>query len=289
YTVKVLDFGLVKLGDTEFPERKEPPSEKSWLEVADTAETEPPTLSQSPATEETDTLIQPADSVPPRIPTAGRPSVPGQSVAGDSGRTGREALMTEARSLIETAGAAELTRAGSIVGTPLYMSPEQWRGERLDVRSDIYSLGVIAYRMLCGETPFTGSLSELIQQHTTCEPPPVREKNSKVPRRVVRLIMSALTKDPAARPECAAALASALRASAEGSGTLLRQAVSLYSERFPTFLKISLLAHAPLIATIALMELSNKIVLWKHLTSIMIIALLLILGVVVANLLAYSI
>ena len=49
-----------------------------------------------------------------------------------------------------------LTRVGSILGTPLYMSPEQCRSESLDTRSDIYSLGVIAYQMLAGECPFTG-------------------------------------------------------------------------------------------------------------------------------------
>src|SRR5262249_15623642 len=69
--------------------------------------------------------------------------------------------------------------------------------------------------------------------------------NRKVPRRVSRLIMRALAKDPGDRPQTAEGFASAFRAGSEGIGALLRQAVSLYSDRFPAFLKISLLGYAP--------------------------------------------
>ena len=131
------------------------------------------------------------------------------------------------------------------MGTPFYMSPEQCRGENLDTRSDIYSLGVVAYRLLTGETPFVGSPQEVIELHKTAEPPPIREKNRKLPRKMAHIVMSALAKDPAQRPQNAAGLAAALRASWEGPTHLLRQAFALYSEHFPTFFKIALIGYAP--------------------------------------------
>jgi serine/threonine protein kinase len=96
------------------------------------------------------------------------------------------------------------------------MSPEQCRGERLDTRSDIYSLGVVAYRLLTGETPFKGSIHDVIELHKSAVPPPLREKNRKVPRKLARITMSALAKDPDQRPQSAAGFASALRAAWEG-------------------------------------------------------------------------
>jgi len=149
-----------------------------------------------------------------------------------------------------------LTAVGSVMGTPAYMSPEQCRGEHLDARSDIYSLGVVAYRLLTGQTPFSGSPQEVIELHKTTEPPPVREKNRKLPRKLARIVMSALAKDPAARPQSAAGFASALRASFEGPSHLLRQAFALYSEHFPTFFKIALIGYAPF-TVLALLNVLN--------------------------------
>jgi serine/threonine protein kinase len=285
YTIKVLDFGLVKLGDSE-PSKVDVSSTR----YADTARlgatatssiSESPTLLQTPVTEEAATLIKkPTDQA-----TLQTPAAPDSSASGDRRIGTRSKPITNTEAALDTVPSDQLTRVGSVMGTPLYMSPEQWSSERLDARSDIYNLGVIAYRMLTGEPPFTGTLAELMSMHKTTEPPPIREKNPKVSKRMARVVMSALAKDPSQRPGSAGGLASTLRASLEGSGTLLRHAGSLYSEHLPTFLKISISAYAPLIIVIGLLHPS----LWERVSPewLNIIAIPMFFGMVAANLLAY--
>lgn len=142
---------------------------------------------------------------------------------------------------------AALTRVGAIMGTPLYMSPEQCSGGTVDSRTDIYSLGVIAYQMLAGETPFAGKTSAVMRAHREDAPQSLRERTSKIPKRVAGVVMTALAKDPSERPATAFAFGSSLRGQAEGIGSLYRRAFSLYSEYFPKFLKLSLIAHLPVI------------------------------------------
>ena len=142
-----------------------------------------------------------------------------------------------------------LTRVGAIMGTPLYMSPEQCGGGHVDTRSDIYSLGVIAYQMLAGDPPFAGGTSAVMRAHREETPQPLRERATKIKKRTAGVVMSALSKDPAKRPQTAFAFASALRGQSEGVGALYRRAFSLYSEYFPKFVKLSLIAHAPVVVT----------------------------------------
>jgi serine/threonine protein kinase len=147
-----------------------------------------------------------------------------------------------------------LTRVGSVLGTPLYMSPEQCNSQPLDARADIYSLGVIAYQMLAGVTPFSGDMTTVMKHHIDTPAPSFKEvkltsqsqkRKYKIPKRTEEIILSALSKNPADRPVSAASFASALRATSEGGGALLRRAFALYSEYFPKFFIASLLVNLP--------------------------------------------
>lgn len=105
-----------------------------------------------------------------------------------------------------------LTASGVLVGTPRYMSPEQASGAEVDQRSDIYSLGVLAYEMVTGHLPFDGeNTQELIAQHLTAEPRPVRRINPSIPKGLAEVITRCLAKDPAQRFRDAAELSSRLQ------------------------------------------------------------------------------
>jgi serine/threonine protein kinase len=106
------------------------------------------------------------------------------------------------------------THAGALIGTPLYMSPEQCEGAReLDARSDLYALGLILYEMLCGLPPFAArTLSEIIHMHRHLRPPRLRGRAPSVPRRLAAVVHRALAKRPADRFSSAAEMAAAARA-----------------------------------------------------------------------------
>ena len=111
----------------------------------------------------------------------------------------------------------QLTQYGAPIGTPFYMSPEQWFGEGsgirgLDGRTDIYALGCTLYELLAGRTPFVGrTTSEMRRQHLEAVPPPVTDFAPEVPEKVSRAILRALEKDRDDRPQTAAEFAAELR------------------------------------------------------------------------------
>lgn len=104
------------------------------------------------------------------------------------------------------------TRAGSLLGTPLYMSPEQCRGlNELDLRTDVYSLGVILYEAVCGTPPFLAkSVGEVMRMHMSEEPARPSELRDGIPPQLEFVILKCLAKDPGQRfasmPEFSAAL-----------------------------------------------------------------------------------
>lgn len=260
YRVKVLDFGIAKLGEAGAPSPEDDPAATIIDDVA--VETAAANTAQLASAQlETDTLLRPTGEAVGTLLQSEQltnPLMNRTDLHDDEDGTLLFDQGTQSKSRHTTHGTtspdgSSLTRVGAIMGTPLYMSPEQCSGGHVDVRSDIYSLGVIAYQMLAGDPPFAGNTSTVMRAHREESPQDVRERAHKIPRRFAAVVMSALAKNPAERPQSAFAFASTLRGQSEGVGALYRRAFALYSEYFPKFLKLSLIAHLPLIITTMLL------------------------------------
>lgn len=149
----------------------------------------------------------------------------------------------------------QLTQSGSVVGTPMYMSPEQLRGEPIDHRSDIYGMGVLLYHMLAGAPPFTsqdGNLVAIIYQHLEHAPLPLREYNPQVPDVVESVVLTALAKQPADRFSSVGAMSVALQTALERSATLLPDTTPVVPHTPPFALRLpttSSLTPAPIMGS----------------------------------------
>lgn len=109
-------------------------------------------------------------------------------------------------------GGQQHTATGAVVGTAMYMSPEQIKGEQPDRRTDIYSLGVTLFEMVSGHPPFEAdSAMTLMMMHVNDPVPNLRKINPEVPEALVRVINKALAKNPDERYQTAAQMAAALR------------------------------------------------------------------------------
>lgn len=114
-----------------------------------------------------------------------------------------------------------LTRDGGVSGTPAYMSPEQARGTELDARSDLYSVGVMLYEMLCGDCPFDGNTAlDVLLKHLYAEaiPPSHRAPQLKIDPGLEAICMRAMSKSPDDRFADAAAMRQAIEAAVSGEG-----------------------------------------------------------------------
>jgi serine/threonine protein kinase len=191
YTVKVLDFGVAKVNlHGEWAPRVAVASEVSEPKTVIPGPTMPGDESETAVIDMTHQLrsaeVRTRAEETETVAIASTPSGPSSG------------------SFDSSAGAQ--TMPGSLVGTPAYMSPEQALGEEVDFRSDIYSLAVVAYSLVCGELPFTRKTSELFKNHQTGNPPtPASE--GKIPRDVSDAILAGLARNPADRPASAIAFA----------------------------------------------------------------------------------
>jgi eukaryotic-like serine/threonine-protein kinase len=127
-------------------------------------------------------------------------------------------------------GAAPLTRAGAIFGTPSYMSPEQCVGKNIDLRTDIYSAGVVMYEMLTGDRPFVGDgPAEVLRGHVTDAPPPISHAVPQPLRELVVRMMQKKAEDrfPTANAALAALEAAKRQLGSEPAGAPPRRGVAL--------------------------------------------------------------
>lgn len=109
--------------------------------------------------------------------------------------------------------AGERVRQTSVGGTPLYIAPEQFRGEAVGPQTDLYSLGCVISEMLVGKPPFTnGNLHALLDEHASLAPVPIRALKPDLPKALEALVLELLAKDPADRPESAVAVKKRLEA-----------------------------------------------------------------------------
>ena len=107
---------------------------------------------------------------------------------------------------------ASLTRAGSVMGTPSYMPPEQARGAAVDERADVYAIGAILYHVLAGDPPFSGEDStKVLEAVANSSPAPLRERERRVAPDLLAIVERAMARDPAARYPTARELAEDLR------------------------------------------------------------------------------
>jgi len=137
--------------------------------------------------------------------------------------TGRHALVTDfgvAKAVNEATGRQALTTAGVALGTPSYMAPEQASADpNIDHRVDIYAVGAVAYEMLTGRPPFTGtSAQQILAAHMTEEPRPPRERRGSISPQLEQIVLKCLAKHPADRWQSAEELLHELETVATPSG-----------------------------------------------------------------------
>ncbi len=157
--------------------------------------------------------------------------------------------------LVSAGDSTDRTVAGTIMGTPHYMSPEQARGEQVDARSDLWAVGVILYQLLTGKRPFTAdSIATLLLRITQEAPKPVGELRADLPASLRRVIARSLNKQPDKRFQSGRELADALRRVLQEIAPS-QEAARAKSRGMPLKVKLALAMAAIVAATMALTSL----------------------------------
>lgn len=112
---------------------------------------------------------------------------------------------------------SSMTQVGTMMGTPSYMAPEQFRGEVVDERADIWAAGVVLYQFLTGEKPFEGGFSAVMHKALNIDPPPPSRLSVTAPAALDAVVARSMAKRPADRYPSATAFADALRAALAGA------------------------------------------------------------------------
>jgi serine/threonine-protein kinase len=131
-----------------------------------------------------------------------------------SGSAGRVKIADFGIARIES---SNMTQAGTMMGTPAYMSPEQFLGETVDPRTDIYSAGVVLYQLLTGDRPFDGNLTSIMHKVLNTSPPRPSQLTVTVPATLDPVLATAMARKPQDRYATAEAFARAIRAAAESA------------------------------------------------------------------------
>ena len=136
-----------------------------------------------------------------------------------------------------------LTRTGAMLGTAGYMSPEQVRGDKLDARTDLFSLGLVLYEMATGRRAFSGETQAVLQESILHTPPiPVHDLNSALPPKLEKTIAKALEKDPEQRYQSAAEMQAALQEVDVGRSVPVHRRWKLMARTAATVTAIALVA-----------------------------------------------
>lgn len=235
YNVKILDFGLAKLRDNTL--KSSPVSELIGRATNFSNEEVKTLLAATSSQQKVETLVDEEATTKvlasESVDEAKTLAISGRATVGD----------IDPKTIPEW-----MTRVGAILGTPLYMSPEQCAGGEIDARSDIYSLGIIVYQMLTGETPFSGNMYQLIYKHSEEQPTHLKEKRKDIPQDVADFVMSALAKNPKERPISVIAFLVALKTVFTSDLSIVEEATKIYKNNISKFLLPSLRINFPFVA-----------------------------------------